>query len=1424
MTEDRPVVDIFLAETSQRQFIDLAPEGRTTQVRLRGARPVRVFELEAAHGFVKGGGRLLVPDVGGARSGLAPLAAALEHLARRPGDVLLVAGHGAAAAERAAVVQALLAGDADAFVAAAAGAGVGDWQALLGWAARARGIACDPGAADGVVGKKTRAGLAGLRAALGLVGGDADAPGPDDWRALFAQLGAALAELLGLSREALDERRGALSFVQAGAVGCASHWPTRSVAILDHSVMADERVDVLCFAPEDAPRLRCHAEGGACDPKACDVYRKGKYRCEHCHPREPQPGFTCLEVEGPHFDFDRSLVRPDGLPALARIKAAFDEDPRREGMVYGHTDTVGSEEYNKLLSERRARAVLAVLTHDVDAWQDLWQEEGWGDDVAHALARAVSDEAKQASSPRAGLQAFQRARGLDASGRVDAATRAGLIQAYFESALPEPVPAERFRALGGARYAGCSELNPVGDGTDERSRRVVVMVYDPAAAPGDLPCTVGDLGPCQASCRPAPPSSGPPGETATFRCAVYRRLAALCACKQQPGPVPPPTTLQILAFTGAGPDQRPASELTIEPHERVQLAWKVTGATKVVLSSVVEGRGTTVWNEDAGLEGEKGAYPPPRGETFVLEASAGAEKVEARVVVTVLAPERPVIKSFSGAVDPEVGPEMSFSWSIAGPFGRVQLLPYGRDVTADTDPAGVGSCEEPPVGGPRVEEYELQVFDQAGELADSRSFERRTAEPQPVPEPPGPDDPLPPPRPTPTTRIVQFAAYDALGSDHTLRTAIDKLPPEHPVTVVAQVEGPYERIHMAPYPGLLTNGPGVGWQRTFNLDPHDPKQAPGPGDRYTLTVDRSDTRHLTVRRMGKANEYVFVVPWKIPIFKHAEFWYFELSLSCVVGIKGKASAPDTESDLSIKTKISNKPQISAEVATELKLEGNAPDWVVDKVQKIEATRGATLDGEGIEVSLALEVVFKPIQFSWAPWPITPKGELEFVGIKVAVGEDGNWELKAPGTITFKPSVEHAIGKVLQKHKPTWLLDWDLSDVKLFGGFELEAEPDWLKIAMYVIGAEALFVGGLIIVAVGTLVATVWEGVKLGRHIVASNLGSQWREDIEHTLAGLPAGLRDDSVDTLAEAPQLPADSGGALSDPMTRHVSLRFYGEATGRRHRWEMQRFYRDQYDIRKTIAARRAEGIPQAAIDQQILAQFRGQWKEHYAKLEQQAREAVSAVIRRKYYYDFITSGAGVHERDIVFRWLYLTEDRLGGVDYDYPDVWDDVFVLAMRDLWDGAQPALDRKYLTEQWKRAGYTKFPPDAEDREAKRMAGGPVVYDINTGKRKRWSELGPREATFDDLRRRGFMPRLDFIAPRETDLGVRLSWPNNPVFCLADLPGCPRMMECYAASTAALTPIIMRVASSDYGSEAVVVDVMEPKRVKPTGSGPTPTKL
>ena len=68
-----------------------------------------------------------------------------------------------------------------------------------------------------------------------------------------------------------------------------------------------------------------------------------------------------IELEGVNFDFDKATIRPEGKAILNGAAALLKTHDRVVVEVAGHTDSIGSEEYNQGLSERRANAVKDYL-------------------------------------------------------------------------------------------------------------------------------------------------------------------------------------------------------------------------------------------------------------------------------------------------------------------------------------------------------------------------------------------------------------------------------------------------------------------------------------------------------------------------------------------------------------------------------------------------------------------------------------------------------------------------------------------------------------------------------------------------------------------------------------------------------------------------------------------------------------------------------------------------------------------------------------------------------------------------------------------------------------------------------------------------------------------------------------------------------
>lgn len=77
------------------------------------------------------------------------------------------------------------------------------------------------------------------------------------------------------------------------------------------------------------------------------------------------------------FDFDKSDLKEASFPELNRIVELMSKNPEMKILVEGHTDNIGTTEYNIGLSERRAGAVVNYLSEKGIA-KDRLQSKGWG--------------------------------------------------------------------------------------------------------------------------------------------------------------------------------------------------------------------------------------------------------------------------------------------------------------------------------------------------------------------------------------------------------------------------------------------------------------------------------------------------------------------------------------------------------------------------------------------------------------------------------------------------------------------------------------------------------------------------------------------------------------------------------------------------------------------------------------------------------------------------------------------------------------------------------------------------------------------------------------------------------------------------------------------------------------------------------------
>jgi len=81
-------------------------------------------------------------------------------------------------------------------------------------------------------------------------------------------------------------------------------------------------------------------------------------------PPPPAPAPTeskRIVLRGINFDFDKSNIKREFVPVLDEAAQILKDNPSVQVVIEGHTDSIGTDEYNQRLSERRARAVKQYL-------------------------------------------------------------------------------------------------------------------------------------------------------------------------------------------------------------------------------------------------------------------------------------------------------------------------------------------------------------------------------------------------------------------------------------------------------------------------------------------------------------------------------------------------------------------------------------------------------------------------------------------------------------------------------------------------------------------------------------------------------------------------------------------------------------------------------------------------------------------------------------------------------------------------------------------------------------------------------------------------------------------------------------------------------------------------------------------------------
>lgn len=221
-----------------------------------------------------------------------------------------------------------------------------------------------------------------------------------------------------------------------------------------------------------------------------------------------------LLVEGSVFAFDSAFPAAGILLHLKGVQEEIDAQSDARIMVFGHTDVTGSEDYNKKLSDKRAKAALAMIKRDLNLLDAVAADEDWGTQHYQVMLRVLgcnpgAIDGVAGDMTKAAVRGFQRgynanvyhegpdslprAHGdLTVDGVLGPKTKAALRDAYVANS---PCRLDDSR-LNDPSFAGCSELNPISDKDEENRRVMVAFIGDDGPDRSEYPCEEGNIGAC----------------------------------------------------------------------------------------------------------------------------------------------------------------------------------------------------------------------------------------------------------------------------------------------------------------------------------------------------------------------------------------------------------------------------------------------------------------------------------------------------------------------------------------------------------------------------------------------------------------------------------------------------------------------------------------------------------------------------------------------------------------------------------------------------------------------------------------------------------------------------------------------------------------------------------------------------------------
>ena len=207
-----------------------------------------------------------------------------------------------------------------------------------------------------------------------------------------------------------------------------------------------------------------------------------------------QPRVVQLVLHGMSFETSKCFLLPSAIGGIEFIVEHSRERPTNDLLIVGHTDTSGARSYNTTLSLERAKAAVAYMRRNVEAWYALYgqeqpNEKRWGKHEDDLMIGAIAERKQEAlpahTSP---VTWYQGTRGLQIDGIAGPETRHRLIDEYMKLAerhAGAEVPIEAH---------GCGEDFPPAPTEDglalKEARSIEVFLFENPIAPSAKPSAV----------------------------------------------------------------------------------------------------------------------------------------------------------------------------------------------------------------------------------------------------------------------------------------------------------------------------------------------------------------------------------------------------------------------------------------------------------------------------------------------------------------------------------------------------------------------------------------------------------------------------------------------------------------------------------------------------------------------------------------------------------------------------------------------------------------------------------------------------------------------------------------------------------------------------------------------------------------------